>query len=80
MCFRPLQGIMHLATMVEVQNKEAVRKFPSPSGDHAFSNSTSTLSNISELAAGFRPLQGIMHLATRRFFMIVFCIRTTDQP
>ena len=38
-------------------------KFPSPSGDHAFSNEESGLNNeMSETS--FRPLQGIMHLAT----------------
>ena len=39
--------------------------FPSPSGDHAFSNIKHDQIEKMIAAYGFRPLQGIMHLATR---------------
>ena len=39
--------------------------FPSPSGDHAFSNQQDAIERLEEMIkVGFRPLQGIMHLAT----------------
>ena len=38
MSFRPLQGIMHLATDFIAALNENKKVFPSPSGDHAFSN------------------------------------------
>ena len=41
----------------------AIIRFPSPSGDHAFSNSISTALSCPFIS--FRPLQGIMHLATK---------------
>ena len=54
---------MHLATQELTAQHLRHLRFPSPSGDHAFSNINQEIDNEHNIFV-FRPLQGIMHLAT----------------
>ena len=62
--FRPLQGIMHLATRIpQAEIQRSVFKFPSPQGIMHLATGKGCV--FGDAGVSFRPLQGIMHLATK---------------
>ena len=66
---------MHLATKENPHHSSTLGKFPSPSGDHAFSNHEELRFSLDgEEFTRFRPLQGIMHLATPSLHVVQRCL------